>query len=153
MGAARGRAGPRQRGAGTCTSSWSAAAAPAPRSPPAWPRRAIRLLSSTATTTPSGGCLTTSAVPPSSGPAIDHGVLEAAGVARADVLVAATYGDNSNLTAVQLARLKYHVPRAIARVKDPVRARVFAEQGIETICSTDIIAGAVIDRLANAPAV
>ena len=83
------------------------------------------------------------------GPAIDHGVLEAAGVARADVLVAATYGDNSNLTAVQLARLKYHVPRAIARVKDPVRARVFAEQGIETICSTDIIAGAVIDRLAD----
>ena len=86
------------------------------------------------------------------GTAIDLDVLEAAGVARADVLVAATYGDNSNLTAVQLARLKYGVPRVIARVKDPVRARVFADRGVETICSTDIIAGAVMDRIADSPA-
>lgn len=86
------------------------------------------------------------------GTAIDLDVLEAAGVARADVLVAATYGDNSNLTAVQLARLKYQVPRVIARVKDPVRARVFAERGIETVCSTDIIAGAIIDRIADSSA-
>ena len=86
------------------------------------------------------------------GTAIDLEVLEAAGVARADVLVAATYGDNSNLTAVQLARIKYGVPRTIARVKDPVRARVFADRGIETICSTDIVAGAILDRLTDAPA-
>ena len=86
------------------------------------------------------------------GTAIDLDVLESAGVARADVLVAATYGDNSNLTAVQLARLKYDVPRVIARVKDPVRAQVFADRGIETICSTDIIAGAIMDRLAGSPA-
>ena len=86
------------------------------------------------------------------GTAIDLDVLESAGVARADVLVAATYGDNSNLTAVQLARLKYDVPRVIARVKDPVRARVFADRGIETVCSTDIVAGAIMDRLAGSSA-
>jgi trk system potassium uptake protein TrkA len=89
------------------------------------------------------------------GRAIDHEVLEAAGVTQADVLVATTYGDNSNITAAQLARLKYGVPRAIARVKDPVRARVFAdvfaERGIETICSTDIVANEFADRLANPP--
>lgn len=81
------------------------------------------------------------------GTAIDHDVLEAAGVAEADVLVATTYGDNSNLTVAQLARLKYHVPRAVARVKDPVRSRAFADCGIETICSTDIVATAFASRL------
>jgi len=84
------------------------------------------------------------------GMAIDYEVLESAGVADADILVATTYGDNSNVTAAQIARLRYGVPRAIARVKDPERARVFSERGIETICSTDIVAGAFVDRIKKA---
>jgi trk/ktr system potassium uptake protein len=45
-------------------------------------------------------------------------VLETAGIARADALVAVTGGDNSNLVAARIARDAYRV-KAIARVHDP----------------------------------
>ncbi len=81
------------------------------------------------------------------GHAIDDDVLRSAGVADADAVVAATYGDNTNLTTAQIARRAYKVPRSIARVKDPMRAVVFAELGVETICSTDIMAGRFMQTL------
>lgn len=83
------------------------------------------------------------------GHAIDHAVLESAGISDADAVIATTYGDNSNLTAVQIAKRFYDVPRTIARVKDPIRAAVFAEMGIETICSTEVIADAFTATLTN----
>ncbi len=83
------------------------------------------------------------------GPAIDNEVLQTAGIERADAVIAVTYGDNSNLTAAQIAKHMFNVPRAIARVKDPVRAAVFAKLGIETISSTDIVADAFGAALAG----
>ncbi len=83
------------------------------------------------------------------GPAIDDEVLQAAGIEQADAVIAVTYGDNSNLTAAQIAKQMFKVPRAIARVKDPVRAAVFAELGIETISSTDVVADAFSAVLAG----
>ena len=76
------------------------------------------------------------------GQAIDEDCLISAGIERADAVIATTYGDNSNLIAVQLARKRFNVERAIARVKDPVRASVFAELGFETIPSTTIVGNA-----------
>ena len=85
------------------------------------------------------------------GQAIDEDCLISAGIERADAVIATTYGDNSNLIAVQLARKRFNVRRAIARVKDPVRAAVFERLGFETIPSTTIVGDAFQQALGWAP--
>ncbi|HYN18409.1 MAG TPA: NAD-binding protein, partial [Actinomycetes bacterium] len=67
----------------------------------------------------------------------DRDVLEQAGVARADALVAVTGGDNSNVVTARVAREAYRVPRVIARIHDPRRAALYEELGIVTVSSTD----------------
>ena len=85
------------------------------------------------------------------GQAIDEDCLVSAGIERADAVIATTYGDNSNLIAVQLARKRFNVQRAIARVKDPVRAAAFAKLGFETIPSTIIVGDAFEQALGWEP--
>jgi len=67
----------------------------------------------------------------------DRDVLELAGIASADALVAVTSGDNSNVVAARVARDAYRVPRVIARIHDPRRAALYEELGIVTVSSTD----------------
>jgi trk system potassium uptake protein len=67
----------------------------------------------------------------------DRDVLERAGAARADALVAVTGGDNSNVVAARVARDVYRVPRVIARIHDPRRAALYEELGVVTVSSTD----------------
>jgi trk system potassium uptake protein len=71
---------------------------------------------------------------------IGHGMeidaLREAGIEDADVFIASTDGDNTNLTIAQLASKRYGVPKVIARVMDPARAEWYAEQGLHTICPT-----------------
>ncbi len=85
------------------------------------------------------------------GHAIDEDCLVSAGIERADAVIATTYGDNSNLIAVQLARKRFNVQRAIARVKDSVRASTFANLGFETIPSTVIVGDAFEQALGWQP--
>ena len=66
----------------------------------------------------------------------DRDVLERAGVAGADALVAVTGGDNSNVVAARVAREVYRVPRVIARIHDPRRAALYEELGVVTVSST-----------------
>jgi len=70
------------------------------------------------------------------GPALETSVLEAAGIQRADVFVAATNGDNTNIVIAQVARDRYKVPCVVVRVLDPYRARFYEERGLKTICPT-----------------
>jgi trk system potassium uptake protein TrkA len=70
------------------------------------------------------------------GHAIEAEALEEAGIERADVFIASTDGDNTNLTIAQIAKRDFGVERVIARVMDPARAAWYAEQGLETICPT-----------------
>ncbi len=56
---------------------------------------------------------------------IDPIVLEQAGLREADVLAAVTTRDEVNLTVCHFARLKYNVPRTIARVNNPRDAWLF----------------------------
>ncbi|MDQ6834851.1 MAG: NAD-binding protein [Actinomycetota bacterium] len=70
------------------------------------------------------------------GAALEIDGLEAAGIAQADVFMAATRGDNTNLVIAQLARRRYEVDRVVVRVADPARAAWYAEQGLLTICPT-----------------
>jgi trk system potassium uptake protein TrkA len=70
------------------------------------------------------------------GAALETDGLEAAGIEQADVFMAATRGDNTNLVISQLARRRYNVNRVVVRVADPARAAWYAEQGLLTICPT-----------------
>jgi len=73
---------------------------------------------------------------------VGHGIeIEAlleAGIEQADVFIASTDGDNTNLTIAQIAQRRFEIPRVIARVADPARATWYAEQGLETISPTKI---------------
>jgi trk system potassium uptake protein TrkA len=70
------------------------------------------------------------------GTALEVDALLAAGVERADVFIASTDGDNTNLTISQIAQRRFGVPKVIARVMDPARATWYGEQGLHTISPT-----------------
>ena len=72
------------------------------------------------------------------GTGIDLGVLRRAGIEHADAFASVTNGDNRNLMAAQIAQVVFHVPRVITRIYDPIRAQVYRELGLETICPTTI---------------
>jgi trk system potassium uptake protein TrkA len=79
------------------------------------------------------------------GNAMDQDVLRAAGIEHADAFIAATSGDNRNIMASQIAQLVFHVPRVIGRIKDPNRASVYRELGIEIDCRTTAASDMVLD--------
>lgn len=67
------------------------------------------------------------------GHGMDAKVLEKAGIEDADVLIAATDGDNTNLVIAQVATKRYNVPHVAARIQDPARADAFANRGFAVI--------------------
>jgi trk system potassium uptake protein len=72
------------------------------------------------------------------GTAIEIEALLEAGIADADLFIASTNGDNTNLVVSQIAQKRFEVARVITRVMDPARATWYAEQGLETISPTKI---------------
>jgi trk system potassium uptake protein len=70
------------------------------------------------------------------GTALELDALVHAGVERAEVFIASTDGDNTNLIIAQIAQRRFGVPRVIARVMDPARAAWYGEQGLHTISPT-----------------
>ncbi|MFM9164037.1 MAG: potassium channel family protein, partial [Solirubrobacterales bacterium] len=63
------------------------------------------------------------------GKAIERDALVEAGIEQADVFLACTNGDNTNLTISQVAQRMFEVPRVIVRVMDPARAEWYESQG------------------------
>ncbi|MFL5823861.1 MAG: potassium channel family protein [Solirubrobacteraceae bacterium] len=70
------------------------------------------------------------------GTALELDALIEAGIERAEVFLAATRGDNTNLVIAQIAQRRYEVPRVVVRVADPGRAAWYGEQGLHTVCPT-----------------
>jgi trk system potassium uptake protein TrkA len=70
------------------------------------------------------------------GQGIEADALVEAGIEQADVFIASTDGDNTNLTIAQIAQKRFGVRAVIARVMDPARASWYAEQGVHTISPT-----------------
>lgn len=70
------------------------------------------------------------------GTALEVDALIQAGIERADVFIASTDGDNTNLIIAQIAQRRFGVPKVLVRVMDPARADWYAEQGLHTICPT-----------------
>ena len=76
------------------------------------------------------------------GTALEMDALLEAGVEEADVFVASTNGDNTNLVIAQIAQRQFEVDRVLVRVLDPARADWYSQQGLETICGTAWTIGA-----------
>jgi trk system potassium uptake protein TrkA len=70
------------------------------------------------------------------GTALEVDALIEAGIEEAEVFLAATRGDNTNLVIAQIAQRRFNVPRVVVRVADPGRAAWYGEQGLLTVCPT-----------------
>jgi len=69
---------------------------------------------------------------------------EQAGMGRADVVAAVTGDDEDNLVACQVAKMKFNVPRAIARVNNPKNEPLFRRLAIDdTVSPTRSILGVI----------
>jgi trk system potassium uptake protein TrkA len=74
------------------------------------------------------------------GDACEASVLAETGTPRADVVVAVTGDDEDNLVVCQMAKTKFNVPRAIARINNPKNEHIFRLLGIDaTVSSTQLI--------------
>jgi len=74
------------------------------------------------------------------GDACDAATMERAGMERADLVVAVTGEDGNNLTFCQIAKSKFSVPRAVARINNPQNESLFRQLGIDaTVSATGLI--------------
>jgi trk/ktr system potassium uptake protein len=67
------------------------------------------------------------------GDCTDPDMMRKAGAESADVLLALTREENTNLMAAQIARAAFRIPKAIAMIYDPHREQSFVSSGIETM--------------------
>jgi len=81
------------------------------------------------------------------GRALDWEVLREAGIERAVAFVACTDGDNTNIVIAQIAQKKYGIRCVVARVYDPLRAELFAQVGIRTVCPTRDVRVSLVDAV------
>ena len=84
------------------------------------------------------------------GTALEIDALLAAGIEDADVFIAATNGDNTNITVAQIAQRRFAVPVVITRVLDPYRAEWYEKQGLRTISPTRIAIDMTIEAVHDA---
>lgn len=68
-----------------------------------------------------------------SGSSVD--VLRACGAAEADVVIAVTGKDESNLVCCQIAKIDFGVKKTIARVNDPKNAQALRRLGVDIVVS------------------
>lgn len=83
------------------------------------------------------------------GSGTDQDTLKRAGIEKCDIFVAVTQGDNRNIMASQIAKELFSVPRVVTRINDPVRADIYRDLGIVTICGTTILSGLMRDYIAT----
>jgi trk system potassium uptake protein TrkA len=72
------------------------------------------------------------------GTALELEALTAAGIERAKMCIVCTDGDNTNLVVAQIAQRKFGIDKVIVRVMDPRRAEWYEEQGLQTVCPTQV---------------
>ncbi len=84
------------------------------------------------------------------GDASDTDVLVEARIEQADVLVASTSDDNSNLMTAQIAKKIFDVDRVLVRIKDPRKLEVYRELGVEAVSATLLAAERMAEMLKTA---
>lgn len=78
---------------------------------------------------------------------IDQDTLLEAGIDKADVFLAMSPDDNTNMMASQIAINIFGVKRVIARVYEPLKENIYKKLGIETLNVTQMAAGMVKSRI------
>jgi len=74
------------------------------------------------------------------GDGCEAATLTEVGTDRADMVIAVTGDDEDNLVACQVAKYKFSVSRAIARIRNPQNEVLFKKLGVDvTVSSTNII--------------
>lgn len=81
------------------------------------------------------------------GNGFDLELLKQAEIEKADAFCALTNGDNTNLVAAQAAKKIFKVPKVIARVYDPTRARIYHSLGLDVISGTMLFAAMIRDKI------
>lgn len=81
------------------------------------------------------------------GTGIDEDVLRRAGIAQADIFIAVTNWDNTNVMAAQVAREVFGIRRVICRIYDHLREEIYRELGLETVCPTLLSANHILKSL------
>ena len=70
------------------------------------------------------------------GDGTDEVTLRNAGVSRADVVVALTGIDSTNLVVCQMAKHIFQVPRTMALIKDPKNEPIFTQVGVDVVINS-----------------
>ncbi len=70
------------------------------------------------------------------GDGTDENVLRHAGLARADVLIATTGRDETNLVVCQMTKHLFHTPRIITVIKDPKNEPLFHLLGVDVVVNS-----------------
>ena len=81
------------------------------------------------------------------GHGMDVAVLKEAGIERADAVVVATDGDNTNIVVAQVAQRMFEVPSVVVRILDPGRADFYASRGLDVVCPTKTAYETLIERV------
>jgi len=76
--------------------------------------------------------------------------LATTGIERAGVVVGATGDDEDNLIVCQLAKVKFNVPRTVARVSNPHNVAVFRALGVDApVSATEVLMGLIEAELGS----
>ena len=81
------------------------------------------------------------------GTGIDVDVLCRAGVEQADGMAVCTQGDNRNIMAALIGKHHFKVKTVVARIYDPMRAAMYRDFGVLTICPTTVGAHLMVNAL------
>lgn len=73
---------------------------------------------------------------PVEGEALRQDILRRAGIEQAEALAAVTNSDSHNLVVGHVARVRYRIPRVVARNYDPCWRPLFEVFGLQVICSS-----------------
>jgi|DewCreStandDraft_4_1066084.scaffolds.fasta_scaffold06627_8 trk system potassium uptake protein TrkA len=84
------------------------------------------------------------------GDASESEVLKNIGTNRANVLVAVTGDDDTNLVICQMAKIMYMIPRTIARISNPKNEDIFTALGVDNIVNTTQIVNSLIEKEVDA---
>jgi|GEM_PF-3325725 len=83
----------------------------------------------------------------------DARALEAAGAAIADILIAACNDDAANMAACVEGKRVFAIDRVVALSDRPDNAPAFDALGVEVVCSTTLVASALLSRIGVEPRV
>jgi trk system potassium uptake protein TrkA len=86
------------------------------------------------------------------GDGCEAATMEMAGFGRADMVIAVTGDDEDNLVVCQVAKAKFNVPRALARINNPKNEEIFKRLGIDTtVSATSAILAGIEQELPTHP--